>query len=363
MRAGQTVILGTLVLLAVAAPRASASRGPDFGLDENGWDATDIVVVTEGETIDGKVKVLETWAGSIAVGQELEFPELARFAPERERTVTWTGAEYDCPAIVVSGSRMVLFLFRERAALEAVDSWGHHSTSTAWIEGGQAYTRSYDMFGATLGEHGTEEAMRTRVLELRKLKEARREALDLKDPAQRARALGPFMHEWVARQGTLDGLVRCGPHALPVLCELLDDPSRTGYELYELLAAGYEAAGAEGVNVLIGFLGTVATRLERSSDPAVEWSRAHDPVEGREARSRSRRSSVLMVVLTLAEAPDPRGRRVLERLQRVAVLHADRGLLEACDEALAACSRAPGARPARHPQRLSQVPLKERRDP
>ena len=35
------------VVVLLAAPAAFASRGPAFGLDENAWDATDIVVVSE----------------------------------------------------------------------------------------------------------------------------------------------------------------------------------------------------------------------------------------------------------------------------------------------------------------------------
>ena len=49
----------------VLATTASAEIQPSFSLDGCSWLATHVVVVTEGDRIDGKVTVLESWKGNL----------------------------------------------------------------------------------------------------------------------------------------------------------------------------------------------------------------------------------------------------------------------------------------------------------
>ncbi len=112
-------------LFLLCAATASAEILPQFQLDTCAWMATDIVVVTEGATIDGQVEVLETWKGEHLPGDKLTIPELAAFASEESRvTAKWLGGDGPVAPKFVSGSRMVLFL-----------GAGGVKESTAWIEG------------------------------------------------------------------------------------------------------------------------------------------------------------------------------------------------------------------------------------
>src|SRR5438874_1861724 len=79
--------LPLLVWAAWTCPAFAAIR-PSFHLDTSGWHATHIVVVTEGERIDGKVRVLESWRGDLRPGDRLELPDLAAFAPLKSRAIS-----------------------------------------------------------------------------------------------------------------------------------------------------------------------------------------------------------------------------------------------------------------------------------
>ena len=54
-----------------AAPAAWAFYLPSFNLDESAWHATHIVVVSEGQKIDGELRVLESWHGDLRRGERL----------------------------------------------------------------------------------------------------------------------------------------------------------------------------------------------------------------------------------------------------------------------------------------------------
>ena len=95
-----------------------------FDLTRQAWYATDILIVNEGEKIDGKVTVEEVLHGSKTVGEKLEFPGLAKLADPKERT-TYLPDPDAPPSIyrahlinrteglkpkVISGHQMILFL-------------------------------------------------------------------------------------------------------------------------------------------------------------------------------------------------------------------------------------------------------------
>src|SRR6185369_10112108 len=101
-----------LVLLCGSHSLTSAGIRPSFGLEGNTWNATHIVVVTEGKTIDGIFRVLESWKGDLNPGDTIKVPELASFKAESSRTVSdpWYQKPGTNPGLVVTGDRMVLFL-------------------------------------------------------------------------------------------------------------------------------------------------------------------------------------------------------------------------------------------------------------
>lgn len=165
---------------------------PSFHLEDCAWNATDVVVVTEGEAIDGKVRVLETWIGEREVGETLSVSGLASFAPPAWREVwDWnrkaTGQS-------VSGRRIVLFLERTKDGWTGAGGEGKYGgigIASAWIEAGRAYVRSQlEPSGPQrFHESGTEATLRTRTLEIRAAKDELALATKIEDPRERLAAL------------------------------------------------------------------------------------------------------------------------------------------------------------------------------
>ncbi|MDF1853675.1 MAG: hypothetical protein P1U85_22770 [Verrucomicrobiales bacterium] len=102
-------IISTILALCLAA---SVFGGPQpgaptywfvrFNLQLQAWHATEILIVNEGEEIDGKVTVEEVLHGSKAVGDTLEFPGLAKLADPKERILSVGGnpASHGLPRLV-----------------------------------------------------------------------------------------------------------------------------------------------------------------------------------------------------------------------------------------------------------------------
>jgi hypothetical protein len=83
--------------------------------------ATDIVVATEGDSIDGHIIVLETLKGELNPGENLVIPELAGFSFEEARTIGCLGLppradDMPMEKQYVTGSRMILFLRKNSMA-------------------------------------------------------------------------------------------------------------------------------------------------------------------------------------------------------------------------------------------------------
>src|SRR5580658_2628 len=86
MKTSLTVTLVALLTL-IFMSQANAGTRPSFYLDACAWDATHIVVVTEGERTDGQVSVLESWKGDLKPGDNITVPELAAFEPQSSRII------------------------------------------------------------------------------------------------------------------------------------------------------------------------------------------------------------------------------------------------------------------------------------
>lgn len=144
------LLLGTAVSVLTCSADASAMAiQPSFNQDGCAWRATHIVVVTEGDKIDGVVEVLESWKGDLKKGDRITVPELAAFAPEKERAVNYLLIEKTpVDSVRVTCSRMVLFLTKVEKATKGlqrnevwrpVADWGGIKVSAAWIEAGRVY--------------------------------------------------------------------------------------------------------------------------------------------------------------------------------------------------------------------------------
>jgi hypothetical protein len=165
-----------------------------FNVEDCSWHASHIIVVTEGDKIDGQVMVLESWRGQIQPGESLFVPELAKFKSQASRKIECISGNYpiECPdgtPKFVSGSKIVVFL-RSKPNLKEWIAIG-----AVWIEQGEAYGLWDDSppwengMLASIGSEVSVERTVTKVSgEIRELKQA----FELEDANARLQILKPF---------------------------------------------------------------------------------------------------------------------------------------------------------------------------
>lgn len=227
----------------IAAPTARAGIRPSFNLPYSSWFATHVVVVTEGEKIDGRLMVLESWRGDLAPGDAVSVPGLAAFNTESSRLVKKPFRVRDAePARHVTGGRMVLFLKEKpRAKAEGGEAargrvWepadrGGVNVSVLWVEGDKTYAfiQVMNPGDSILVDYGKSEGeVKTLFSEVDDERAALERAAAVKDPAARAEALEPFTTKelYLTREAAFEALRACGRAALPVLRGMLHDSAR-----------------------------------------------------------------------------------------------------------------------------------------
>lgn len=244
-----------LVLCGYASP-TSAGIMPSFSLEESGWHATNVMVVTEGDKIDGEFTVLESWKGKLKAGESISVPSLAAFEPQQARSISYTFTLRKPPAPeYVTGSRMVLFLKRSGAApntWQPVNRYNDMKVSVVWVEEGKAYSfqQPINPGRSVICPSGSEEDLKAYLNRILQVQTALTTAAAITDPARRAKALQPFTasKHYYARESAFTELSRCGKAALPVLRALLKDQElayRHGQVIEVLAKAGGVGVGGE----------------------------------------------------------------------------------------------------------------------
>jgi hypothetical protein len=128
-------ITWSFVLLIAAATEIQ----PSFHLESSAWRATDIIVATEGDKVDGKLTVLEPLKGGLKKGDTVQVSDLARFAAAEARAIHGDRGPGEGPTHV-TGSRMILFMVRAQdGTWEPATSWKVWSAATLWIEGKEVF--------------------------------------------------------------------------------------------------------------------------------------------------------------------------------------------------------------------------------
>lgn len=272
------------------ASQASAAIRPSFSIDYCSWHATHILVATEGESIDGRFLVLESWKGNLSPGESISIPELASFKSLVTRAIkTSFGSKTDVSPKYVTGSKMILFLkkksqpfFEEEEGSQLnTDSslwstallWGTIKTSVVWIEGNQSYAfrQLINPGPSRLQSYGrSEEEIYDRVREVLSTQQGLKVARTKVDVAERAEALQPFTLSTLneARDLAFVELQRCGKLALPVLRKMLSDQSMLPLHakvVKALAKAGGPSVGPELTLLVVGemdFWMKTAPRLE-----------------------------------------------------------------------------------------------------
>jgi len=251
-----------ILLWTVWAPAASAAFRPSFSLDDCGWNATHVVIVTEGSKIDGVVDVLESWKGNLRKGDQLTLPGLAEFANLTRRAISDPFGHVDPKRPNhVTGARMVLFLKWKVEGADpskgtwepACSVWKSMMTSVVWIEKKEVYAfAQFKNPGPSLlsAQGITEARMKDRVLLFVKTQNDLARAIALPRPRKRAEALRPYVSSdlWYARREAFETLGACGAEALPVLRKMLEDNSLSrqhSYLVRALVKAGGVGVGPE----------------------------------------------------------------------------------------------------------------------
>jgi len=287
----RTRLLPFILLLSLGwVPRAWGTIRPRFDLEGSTWEATHIVVATEGEKIDGGLRVIESWKGDLGKGDVITVPELKAFAAEDRRAIAWdevairrkmAGGKWRVGRLGpthVTGARMVLFLRKAGArrpggrgpagatgmpskrAWEPTSTYGLMKTSVTWIEHGEAYGFDIGLGPSVLLPLWMSKYdMRDRADRILAVRSALGKAIALPDTSKRAEALRFFTQSYVlhARWSAFRALGECGEDALPVLRPMLrDDALLEFYSGVEdsVVHALVKAGGVKAVPDLTGLL-------------------------------------------------------------------------------------------------------------
>jgi len=250
-----------LAVASLATTVASAAIGPSFLLEYSMLKATHIVLATEGDVIDGRLSVIDSWKGDLEQGEEVVIKDLREFADEKSRTVEWWQATHLPEPYVrmVTGQEMVLFLVKpepdDRSAKQR--AWLHASrndsdgfkVSVAWLENGEAYVyrRDFNPGPTLLQRASTSLEMKASVASLVAIQPSLEEAKFARNPLLASQALRAFARENLpyGAIASIEALGDMGDAALPILRRTLNDP--TLFNFHPNLVNAMVTAGGENI--------------------------------------------------------------------------------------------------------------------
>lgn len=296
-----------LVTLLLPASITLGEIRPSFHLEICSWEATNVVVVTERDVIDGEVVVLESWKGALAAGERITVPELAAFAAAERRAVAprWGRRDEAGPALV-TGRRMILFLTPHPHSLAC------KSVGVAWVEGGELFAFVQTMnpgpsvlIAIGIGENEAAKVVGNVVAASRVVEEVR--AGEPPDAAYRfvCSATPMVRHFMIAALG------KAGPNGAAVLRDVLLDASRLE-DHADAITALAEAAGAEAAPELIGVLEQELALWKRiGPDLKVGWWNDLSKETAELSALRAHYSRSYAALGALKTMRDPRSREVV----------------------------------------------------
>ena len=68
--------VASLIVVLLLVLQTNAGIRPSFNLDYCTWQATHIVIATEGDEIDGTLTVVDSWKGDLRPGEAVSIPDL-----------------------------------------------------------------------------------------------------------------------------------------------------------------------------------------------------------------------------------------------------------------------------------------------
>ena len=280
----------------VFAPLSAAEQLSSFDADAAAWAATDVVVVSEGDAIDGRVTVLEAWLGDAVPGTELTFEALTHYREETARTVETHFLQDLMPeeeAVKhVTGDRMVLFLLRgEGGRLGFTDTRiGDVPESLVWLEEGRAFARIQRVNPGSngIGSVGTTTLeLRSQVERTLALRDGIRLIATFNDPLVCVMAIAPHCRD--ARRFVQDDafeiLAASGPSGAAYLRVLALSPREPNLLFApRVLQALGKASPKALVSTVNEMLGSELEYWASSSLPESWWSSSEPVVGSRDYR-------------------------------------------------------------------------------
>ena len=312
-----------------------AKELPSFDTEQAAWNATHVVVASEGEVIDGRLDVLESWKGDLKAGHTIEIAELKQFLPVAARSIdrrfTFNGDRRAGIPQVVSCQRMVLFLVRNQAAdgkespvWQSAITIGPHrlpmTVSVAWLEGEEAFAvQQPENPGPALLMPLTRSAKEFRTF-VEQVISRQREMGEIANEDDRGlRAAGYRRHveakSFFVRTAAFHGISQCGDAAIPVLRDILKDEAliRVHGEAVKSLA---QTKGIDAVPILVELIdGELTFWKETAPGLPVGWWNGTGGDAIRQEYLRSRYGRVVQAVFALDRNPDPRAAEVVTNLR------------------------------------------------
>ena len=247
-------LLIVFIFLTLLTPLSHAGIRPSFNPDWFAWQATHIVLVTEGDKIDGEVTILESWLGDLKPGDTLKIPELAKYTTEESRLIKQMGFLKPAPQVGaplhVTCKRMVLFLRKASQVtdpayyhtVEGTSEWfacgmGYLYASIAWFDHGKTYAFvqwSNPGESDLIEVRGTEASFKEHIFSELKMRKICEDAGVNPETASRLPAAQSFASSCCQWEGSVPGkaslavLASGAPDGLNIVRKLLkDDTFRT----------------------------------------------------------------------------------------------------------------------------------------
>ena len=253
-------IFAVLIGMVIFANSANAGMRPTFFLDWASWKATDIAIVDDGKTIDGRLTVIESLQGSLKMGDVIVAPKLKKFHDKSWRTtgrslrrgIVKLRYNQNTKPETMTGRRMLVFLqyptksttprilkYSDRITVEGRTgqfwipaSCGSTEASTVWLEKGKAYSF------CQIKNPGPSVLIKLRLDEKEMLARIRKfvagqddlKRIDkMKNKSVAAKQAAAYINSKFIylRQDALKVLGNCGQAALPILLQILADPQKS----------------------------------------------------------------------------------------------------------------------------------------
>lgn len=255
-------------MVALARP-ARAETLPTFSEEMHVRRATEVIVATEGEALDGVVEVLASWRGTLRPGDRTQVVGLAGFVNSSEAVFHRRSRPRSRPTF----QRMILFLAREEGKL--VPSLWDIGACLVVVERDGLFAMEQQMNPGPrlLLPLREDEAAMQAMVEQHDLMRQRLEAAErIEDPASRVAALEPLcLERWVAKDAT-SALVQVGKPALPALWRLFAQSAPVPYFRRIQLQGIIKVGGAKEAPRLLGlFHGEVLFWQDRAPGLKTMW--------------------------------------------------------------------------------------------